>query len=324
MDYAQFMKQLNEQEYAGKESVQLLQEYIKEFPYFQTAQSMLTRAMFEQQHVRFEKQLKLTSAYAGDRKILYNTIHPRPANFFSEKAIQNIPSFVKDIFSEKENAENVFAEENPLLPPVESEKLEREETTEYHFTPVLPVYTEEIEITDTEADIDDGPMVADPHEIIRKRLSEILGLKENNIEFKPLKADSPTEEKQEIATAFIEDKKIEVIADLKTKETSEIFTPPFPSKDPSEIQKENLKKILEESVLAKDVIDKGELEHALAATLIHSLQELPVIEKEPIREKIISQKKRDLTFYDWLKQTPVNDYGKFEEVHAYETDVISE
>ncbi len=334
MDYSQFMKQLNEPEFTGKESVQLLQEYTKEFPYFQTAQTLLTRAMYEQQHVRFEKQLKLASVYSGDRKILYNTIHPRPANLFSEKVFSNSTTLEKENISEKENRENVFAEEKNLLPPVEPVISEYAEITEYQFTPTLPVYIEEAEIVTAEADIDDGPMVADPHEIIRRRLNEILGLEENNIEFKPRKTETSEEIKTENAIPEKEEKEIEDIGSLIVTENPSSTIPPSliplvetpPAAEPKsvELKKDHLTKIIEESILAKDVIDKGELEYALEATLIHSLEKLPVIEKEVVREKIISEKKKDLTFYDWLKQSRVSEYGKYEEVHAYEIDIIPE
>jgi hypothetical protein len=328
------MKQLNEPEFTGKESVQLLQEYTKEFPYFQTAQSLLTRAMYEQQHVRFEKQLKLASVYSGDRKMLYNTIHPRPANLFSEKVFSHSASLEKENSIEKENTENVFAEEKNLLPPLEPVI---SENTENQFTPTLPVYTEDVEIAASEADIDDGPMVADPHEIIRKRLNEILGLEENNIEFKPRK----TVNREEVKTENIipekeiperEEKEVEDNTSFNVTENPSSAIPSSPisleetGREPKsvELKKDHLTKIIEESILAKDVIDKGELEYALEATLIQSLEKLPVIEKEVVREKIISEKKRDLTFYDWLKQSRVSDYGKYEEVHAYESDIIPE
>ncbi len=334
MDYSQFMKQLNEQEFTGKESVQMLQEYTKEFPYFQTAQTLLTRALYEQQHVRFEKQLKLASAYIGDRKMLYNTIHPRPANLFSENVFSHNTSLEKENISEKENTENVFAEEKTLLPPVESVISEYTENVEYQFTPTLPVYTEESEIATAEADIDDGPMVADPHEIIRKRLNEILGLEENNIEFRPRKTVTHEEVKTENAIPEKEEREVAEIGSLNVTENPSSSIPPSPiplvetapTVEPKsvELKKDHLTKIIEESILAKDVIDKGELEYALEATLIQSLEKLPVIEKEVVREKIILEKKKDLTFYDWLKQSRVSEYGKYEEVHAYESEIIPE
>ena len=75
MDYNQFMFHMKPGQLTGKESINTLQEFVEEFPYFQTAHLLLAKSMHEQQHVRYEKQLKLAAAYAGDRKSLYNLIH---------------------------------------------------------------------------------------------------------------------------------------------------------------------------------------------------------------------------------------------------------
>jgi hypothetical protein len=266
--------------------------------------------------------------------VLYNTIHPRPANLFSENVFSHNTSLEKENIFENKNTENVFAEEKTLLPPVEPVISENTENAEYQFTPTLPVYVEEVEIAAAEADIDDGPMVADPHEIIRKRLNEILGLEENNIEFKPRKTVTLEEVKTENAIPGKEEKEIEDIGSLNVTENPSSTIPPSPiplvetapvaESKSVELKKDHLTKIIEESILAKDVIDKGELEYALEATLIQSLEKLPLIEKEVVREKIILEKKKDLTLYDWLKQSRVSEYGKYEEVHAYESEIIPE
>lgn len=57
---------------------------MQEFPYFQTAQALLAKAMREQEHVRFDKQLKIAAAYCGDRKSLYALINHKPKSIFVE------------------------------------------------------------------------------------------------------------------------------------------------------------------------------------------------------------------------------------------------
>ena len=77
MDYNQFMKLMEPGEVPGKDSINTLQEFVNEFPYFQSAHILLAKSMHEQQHVRYERQLKIAAAYAGERKTLYNLIHSR-------------------------------------------------------------------------------------------------------------------------------------------------------------------------------------------------------------------------------------------------------
>src|SRR6187399_229985 len=106
MDYSQFMNLMETEGLTERESVQKLQEFVKEFPYFQTGQTLLAKAMHEQQHVRFEKQLKIASAYSGDRKILYHVINPKPTSLFSERTSTIDSAFITQAQPEPEVVEN--------------------------------------------------------------------------------------------------------------------------------------------------------------------------------------------------------------------------
>jgi hypothetical protein len=48
-----------------------LQQVIEQFPYFQTARILFLKSIFDQKSLQYDSQLKITSAYAGDRKKLY-------------------------------------------------------------------------------------------------------------------------------------------------------------------------------------------------------------------------------------------------------------
>ena len=78
MDYKEFISYMDVSGTSQKDAISGLQSYVQEFPYFQTAQALLAKAMREQEHVRFDKQLKIAAAYCGDRKSLYALINHKP------------------------------------------------------------------------------------------------------------------------------------------------------------------------------------------------------------------------------------------------------
>lgn len=52
-----------------------LQEIVKEYPYFQTAQLLLAKNYHNENSIRYDKQLKLAASYASDRVALYKLIN---------------------------------------------------------------------------------------------------------------------------------------------------------------------------------------------------------------------------------------------------------
>ncbi len=55
--------------------IQALKEIITDFPYLQHAHGILTKALFNQKHYEFEKQLKHTALIVPDREVLYAYIY---------------------------------------------------------------------------------------------------------------------------------------------------------------------------------------------------------------------------------------------------------
>ena len=323
MDYSQFMKLMEPGGNLGKDSLQALQEYINEFPYFQTAHALLAQTMNEQQHVRFEKQLKIASAYAGDRKSLHNLIHPKPSRLFSDKPTAIDSPFIVLATKVELEKENIFLEDKAVIPPLEEENNEELIIPEYVFTPTPPLFVDDVEMQEelNEADNDDGPPVADPHEIIRRRLSEILGLKENQIEVHPKLAliNAPPETFQPEPFADISLKK-EVVSEIEIEtETEKIIEIPQEKTQKQQVPEQKIdlfEKIIVESAKATDIVHKGELEYALEASIIHSLEKLPEIKKVEELEVVITAAIVEQTFYEWLKLKSIHGFGLVEEVHA--------
>ena len=185
MDYRQFMKLMEPGEESVKDSISTLQEFVNEFPYFQSAHALLAKSMHEQQHVRYEKQLNIAAAYAGNRKSLYELIHNKKSIFLNEIIAPVDSPVVSPSISDVEESENIFIESMNefVISPIEEEiSIDFPFARTDEVKPQANFYKEESEIDETETNYYDELPVADPHDIIRKRLIEILGLKEEKKE----------------------------------------------------------------------------------------------------------------------------------------------
>ncbi len=351
-----------------KDAITGLQSYVQEFPYFQTAQALLAKAMREQEHVRFDKQLKLAAAYCGDRKSLYALINHKPASVFIEshpespfvspsqnEVVSNESPFIEKPVFEIDNTifpevnqepipifEPVFS--NPTLHNFDSIHAEEEDTTISSATPAI------VSIAAT----------GDPRDIIRERLKEILKKKDhveeipdqikNNLVQDEVNSDQPknievqkseeileiknTSFGEQVATALDQEESQEANAEIESESVSqsepeniaedktEFINNDLIKKDPEEI----IQRIAKESENRNDEVDRGELEYALESTIIHSLENLPLLDgskkHKPKKQEEVEVISEPVTFFDWLKQKKVGEFGKVEEVHAYDEPTI--
>lgn len=74
MNKAQFISYLDHSEKLTGEDSRLLANLLKNFPYFQTAHLLLAKSLHNQNSIDYNNQLKITAAYATDRKVLYQLI----------------------------------------------------------------------------------------------------------------------------------------------------------------------------------------------------------------------------------------------------------
>lgn len=102
----------NPQKLDGK-SLPDLQEIVKEYPYFQTAQLLLAKNYHNENSIRYDNQLKLAANYAVDRVALYKLI-----NNIKDEAL--IPD---DLIGEP-ILESLIVEEIEKREPIEPEKEE--------------------------------------------------------------------------------------------------------------------------------------------------------------------------------------------------------
>jgi tetratricopeptide (TPR) repeat protein len=100
----EFISLIEQPEQLGKSNITSLKQVVADFPYFQAAQVLLTKALYNDHHYEFEKQLKQTSLLVPDRAVLFRYIHnlsdqqqpteivvPEIISSLTEQFIENTP-----------------------------------------------------------------------------------------------------------------------------------------------------------------------------------------------------------------------------------------
>ncbi len=380
MERRQFIELMDSTQSLNKEAIPVLQDFVSRFPYCQTGQLLLAKYLHDNNNIHFDQQLKTAAVYAADRKILHNLIHLQNDNSFKEGSpvFREEPVFpFKSVFTEEiitpaveiktVTEEKVFVES----PPEQNVFSKRFSAPETKTTPLeeikeeikLPTIQEEPSVQEetfrewfNEAElsgdvIEEKPKAqTDPHEVIRRRLSELLGgnvLKKDDTDFKNDYTDKKNDSKDLLDTStdlksgytdsekdlsedftdlkkdytnsktkeFIDDKK--VTDEIKVEQ--EII--PVDASFDVELKSEEEEIINDQIGKVKDVIDRIGLEHAMEETILHSIEKLPLI-KEEVSEDFSPQNaitsSETHSFLDWLKITAGENYGHVEEVHAEE------
>lgn len=209
MNKAHFIHLIEHPEQATSVEEASLREITRTYPYFQTARVLLTKCLHNQNSYLFEKELKTTALYAGNRKKLYDYIH----------AVQEAPVLIA---AEVEPTAQVITEviDEKLPEVLIQESAEITETAKPEEKTVPPVAATEtvteVEHTDTSENIEQPvnvvPDVASPHSF-----DEWLQLLSNQ----PLPEVPKTES---IVTPA-------VVEDTKQEETAEELNTPLPNKN---------------------------------------------------------------------------------------------
>ncbi len=116
MNLEQFNGFLNSPAMLNGQSLPLLTELVKEYPYFQTAQILLAKNLHNEKNIRYNAQLKIAAAYSADRTKLYELINGIAK--VEEKVIQSEIK-VEPVVEIKE-----ISQERPVLKPIERVKTE--------------------------------------------------------------------------------------------------------------------------------------------------------------------------------------------------------
>ncbi|MEQ8625694.1 MAG: tetratricopeptide repeat protein [Vicingaceae bacterium] len=120
MKKSEFIALLELPEDLGNQHIVGLQEAVKEFPFFQSAQLLLTKAFHKTENINFEGQLKKAAAFASDRKRLHQLIFDQQVKQNSEPQEAEIATETKIPFtirpqSQVEQNQSEEVEVNPAL-----------------------------------------------------------------------------------------------------------------------------------------------------------------------------------------------------------------
>ncbi len=137
MNLDQFNSFLNSPATLNGQSLPLLTELVKEYPYFQTAQVLLAKNLHNEKNIRYNAQLKIAAAYSTDRKKLYELINGIAEA--EEKVIQSEIK-VEPVVEIKE-----IPQEKPLLKPIERVKTEEPVVKKKEEPKVEPVVEKKVE-----------------------------------------------------------------------------------------------------------------------------------------------------------------------------------
>jgi len=273
----------------------LLQEFVRDYPYCQTGHLLLTRSMFLQDHVMYDRQLKRTAAAVPDRTTLFNLSHgekePVAASVFktdvstspftTEEASYPLQAhtLAQDVpdspFAERWNIAGIPVQEKIPAP------LSRTSRVNFH-----PTLDEEVPAAVSAA----YELMGDRHEIIRKKLEELL--------VRPAiitPPSAPTTTAQEPTSS--------------APEPSPLEKDVFMFSDPSAEDEERL-------------FREMELGHAFEESFLRDLEKLPAIVAEQkeapaaLAEVSPTSPKGGNGFFFWLKKTNRPGFGDFEEVEA--------
>jgi hypothetical protein len=152
MNRAQFISFMDAPDKLSSANSTMLASLVKEFPYFQTAHLLYAKSLHNQNSIHYNNQLKITAAYATDRKVLHRLITKQ-----SEAEIKTIKN--PEVYTKVEN------KKIEQLPEVA-----KEEITENNIKPI----TEEILIIKAEIETVEIPSIIPIEEKKVENTSEII------------------------------------------------------------------------------------------------------------------------------------------------------
>lgn len=296
MEYNQFRSLMNLQGIRSPESLTQLSAFIEEFPYCQTSRLLFAKALHEQNSIHYDKALKQAAAYAVNREVLRVLIGKEISEAEFEFPLR---THSENEESETKPSETVTTIADDVTVPFASESFEE-------------WYSEEEISGKAFEDQKALEKIEDPHDVIRKRLEEILGSHTNDVG--PLSSSETSDKPPVISPETGETviaKESTTIDTLSLAENTPVADPeetvykeeirdekrPYDeSLYPLDEKSEQEKSILIEAGKTMDVLQRMELEHAMEESILASLEKLPVlkeeetIEKEPeIKEKPVSK-----------------------------------
>jgi len=340
MEYNQFRQLLQLKGIREKETLSVLEDFIEKFPYCQTSRLLFAKALHDQHNIHYDQNLKLAAAYAPNREVLRELIEMKTEDVEFEFPLPK---------KEEAKREHISASTQAAAHPVEQKEQLR----------FREWYSEDEISGRAFEEQKEKEKLVDPHDVIRKRLNEILSGsdpetedrrrktedgkhkaevtgKEERVETNGRNAEEKIvageEAKDAPAPAYRTDaEEIVYKEDIKAEQKlEEEMIHPAPEQSADE------KAIIAQAEKAQDVLDTLELEHAMEESILDSLEKLPIIAPGPGigAGKIISTPKEvqparpsverlhdtsPRPFTEWLKMIGSGSPGGYEEVKASKT-----
>ena len=117
MNKQEFISLIEHPSTLGKKNIPALKNIAADFPYFQNVQLLLTKALHNEKHYEFEKQLKYTALMVPDRSVLFNYIyHASTADTSEVKPSENVVDPVIAAITEIDTTFALQLNESVVLP----------------------------------------------------------------------------------------------------------------------------------------------------------------------------------------------------------------
>lgn len=292
MDYRHFQRLVQSKGSTEKSDLLLLSEFVRDYPYCQTAQLLLTRSMYLQDHVRYEEQLRRSAIAVPDRTALFNLIHVETN---SPLRIDGTDSPFRDSGIEIPVPIST-AEEDTARPFFQDDKTPSE-AGDIHSTAEGSV---DVTYWAPEESVELPPSVpGDPHDVVRQRLESLL---------QPIAEAAMKREPEPAASDSAPVTRVEAV--------SESSASPSENPPPATMDAEPLLKELE-------------LSHAYEENILQALEALPELPPMPVEVQPVkpegptvmqepSSSHPPVTdFYAWLRENQKSSrFGQVEEISA--------
>ncbi len=208
----------------NNETINGLNEIIERYPYFQTARLLYLKNLQILNDYRFNDELKIVSAYAVNRKVLYELVHEiEKSEIETEQAIEIIEQIDN---STKTIDEPVIEIENKIIDEqiIESEKIEikqsvniiQEQTPENETNQAIEIIEQ---INNSTKTIDEPIIEIENKIIVPEIIAENIEVKNENVEIKQSADIVPENTHKEEINIVLKNKSVEI----KKEEVSKVF-----------------------------------------------------------------------------------------------------
>lgn len=297
---------------SGNDSV-LLSELLKNFPYFQTAHLLYAKSLHNINSIHYNSQLRITAAYATDRKVLHRLITKQAPVEKTKTTEKKIDVAVIDLIREEVAEKNIYPviSEEKAAPEIKAEIVKESIVSEEKKTEaaVIDVIREEI------AEKNIHPVITEEKaapEIKAEIVEENIVSKEKKIEAAVIDVIKEDIAEKHIKPVIIDKIFVPEMEEGKAGELIELLAGEKTQSDKKEkdqLEKEYISEVVNASVeieiLATPLKTEGEeKQETIESDFVLPIQENSEKAREEITEPVDSE---SLSFTGWLKHLSHGD-----------------